>query len=62
MPGHAVKSEEGIQEGTEHAPLRGPCVEDQCGECVVNLPLPPGGSQEVQDQVAEGSFVPGSAY
>ena len=36
VPGRAVMSEQGVQEGAEHAPLRGPCVEDQrggCGEC-----------------------------
>jgi hypothetical protein len=43
VPGHSVMSEQGVQEGTEHAPLRGPRVEDQHGECVVYLPLPPGG-------------------
>ena len=31
-------SEQGVQEGTEHAPLRGPCVEDQRGGCVVTYP------------------------
>ena len=35
VPGRAVMSELGVQEGTEHAPLRGPCVEDQRGGCVV---------------------------
>jgi hypothetical protein len=29
LPGRAVMSEQGEQEGTEHAPLMGPCVEDQ---------------------------------
>ena len=28
-------SEQGVQEGTEHAPLRGPSVEDQRGGCAV---------------------------
>ena len=28
VPGRAVMSEQGVQEGTEHAPLRGPCVEE----------------------------------
>ena len=32
-------SEQGVQEGTEHAPLRGPSVEDQCGRCVVTYHL-----------------------
>jgi hypothetical protein len=31
-------SEQGVQEGAEHAPLRGPCVEDKCGGCVVTYP------------------------
>ena len=35
--GHAVVGEQGVQEGTKHAPLRGPCVDDQCGRCVVAL-------------------------
>ena len=35
MPGHAVVGEQGVQEGTEHAPLKGSCVEDQRGGCVV---------------------------
>ena len=29
MRGHAVMGEQGVQEGAEHAPLWGPCVEDQ---------------------------------
>ena len=33
--GHAVVGEQGVQEGAEHAPLKGPCFEDQHGECVV---------------------------
>jgi hypothetical protein len=33
--GHAVMGEEGVQEGTKHAPQRGPSVEDQRGTCVV---------------------------
>ena len=33
--GHAVMGEQGVQEGTKHAPLRGPSVEDQRGRCVV---------------------------
>ena len=55
MPGHAVMSEQGVQEGTEHAPLGGPCVEDQRGRCVVTYPCHLGAArQEVQDPVAEG--------
>ena len=36
--GYAVVGEYGVQEGTKHAPLRGPRVEDQCGRCVVAYP------------------------
>ena len=32
VPGRAVLSEQGVQEGTDHTPLRGPCVEDQRNE------------------------------
>ena len=28
VPGCAVMSEQGVQEGTAHVPLSGPCVED----------------------------------
>ena len=38
VPGRAVMSEQGVQEGTEHASLRGPRVEDQRGGCVVAYP------------------------
>ena len=38
LPGRAVMSEQEVQEGTEHAPLRGPRVEDQRGGCVVTYP------------------------
>ena len=48
-------SEQGVQEGTEHAPLGGPRVEDQHGRCVVSYPYHLGvACQEVQDTVAEG--------
>jgi hypothetical protein len=30
MRGHTDVGEQGVQEGTKHAPLRGPCVERQC--------------------------------
>ena len=53
VPGRAVMSEQGVQEGTEHAPLRGRCVEDQRGTCVVTYPYHLG-HQDVQDPVAEG--------
>jgi hypothetical protein len=36
--GHAVMGEQGVQEGTKHAPLRGPSVEDQHGRYVVAYP------------------------
>jgi hypothetical protein len=35
VPGRAVMSEQGEQEGTEHTPLRGRRVKDQRGRCVV---------------------------
>ena len=38
VPGRAVMSEQGVQEGTEHAPLRGPRVEEQRGGCVGTYP------------------------
>ena len=49
-------SEQGVQEeGTEHAPLRGPCVKDQRGGCVATYLYHLGvARQEVQDPVAEG--------
>ena len=52
MPGRAVISEQGVQEGTEHAPLWGLCVEDQRGRCRY-LTLAPGGNP---------SGSPGSSY
>jgi hypothetical protein len=56
VPGRAVMSEQGVQERTEHAPLRGSCVEDQRGGCVVTYSDHLGvARQEVQDPVAEGS-------
>ena len=53
VPGHAVMSEQEVQEGTEHAPLRGPGVEDQRGGCVNYLYHQGAARQEVQDAVAE---------
>ena len=38
MLNHAVVGEQGEQQGTKHAPLRGPSVEDQRGRCVVAYP------------------------
>jgi hypothetical protein len=44
-----------VQERIEHAPVRGPSVEDQRGGCVVTYPYHLGAAlQEVQDPVAEG--------
>jgi hypothetical protein len=55
VPGRAVMSEQGVQEGSEHAPLKGPCGEDQCGGHVVTYPYHLGlAHQEVQDPDAEG--------
>jgi hypothetical protein len=55
MLGHAVMSEQGVQQGTKHAPLRGPRVVDQRGRCVVPYPYHLGAArQEVQDPIAEG--------
>ena len=52
---HAVVCEQGVQEGTKHAPLRGPSVEDQRDRCVVVYLYHVGvARQEVQDPVAEG--------
>jgi hypothetical protein len=36
--GHAVVSEQGVQEGTEHATQRGATVEGQHGGCAVAYP------------------------
>ena len=55
MPGGAVMSEQGVQEGTEHAPLRGPCVVDQRSGCVVTYSYRLGAAgQEDKNPVAEG--------
>ena len=35
---HAITGEQAVQEGTQHAPLKGPCVGDQCDRCVVTYP------------------------
>ena len=53
--GRVVMSEQGVQEGTEHVPLRGHCLEDQHSGCVVTYPYHLGGARpKVQDPVAEG--------
>jgi hypothetical protein len=50
VPDRAVMSEQGVQGGIEHDPLRGPHVEDQRGGCVVAYPYHLGAArQEVQD-------------
>ena len=36
VPGRTVMSEQGVQEGTEHAPPRSPRVGDQRGGCLVS--------------------------
>ena len=36
--GHAVIGEQGVQEGTEYAPMRGHHVQDQHGRCVGTYP------------------------
>ena len=38
MHSHAVMGEQGVQEGAEHIPLWGPCVEDQHSEGVPSTP------------------------
>ena len=55
MHGHAVMGEQGVQEGAEHAPLWGPCVEDQRSGGVVSYLHHLGVAlQEVQDSAAQG--------
>ena len=55
MRGHTVMGEQGVQEGAEHAPLWGPCVEDQqSGGVVSYLHLLGVARQEVQEPVAQG--------
>ena len=47
--------EQGVQEGAEHAPLWGPCVEDQHSRGSVSyLHHLAAARQEVQDPVAQG--------
>jgi hypothetical protein len=59
VPGHAVMSEQGVHEGTEYAPLRGPHVEDQRGGYVITYPYHLWlARQEVQDPAAEGGVSP----
>uniref|UniRef100_A0A8C7FCB0 beta-ketoacyl-[acyl-carrier-protein] synthase I n=1 Tax=Oncorhynchus kisutch TaxID=8019 RepID=A0A8C7FCB0_ONCKI len=59
VPGHAVVGEQGVQEGTEQAPLGSSSVEDQRGRCVATYPHHLGvARQEVQNPVAEGGISP----
>ena len=52
--GHSVMGEQGVQEGAEHAPLWGPCVEDLRSAGVVYYLHHLGAAhQEVQDPVAQ---------
>jgi hypothetical protein len=61
LPGHAVMSEQGVQEETEHAPLKVPCVEDQCVRCVVTYPYHLGGPKGSPGSSCRGRcLVPGS--
>ena len=54
VPGHAVVGEQGVQEGTENAPLRGSSVEDPHVRCVATYLHPLGAaSQDVPDPVVE---------
>jgi hypothetical protein len=58
--GHTVVDEQGVQEGTKHAALRGPCFESQSGRYVVAYPHHLGAAcQEVQDPVEREMFSPG---
>ena len=55
MHGHTVMGEQGVQEGAEHAPLWGQCVEEQCsGGVVSNIYHLEAARQEVQDPIAQG--------
>ena len=57
VPGRGVRGEQGVQEGAEHTPRRGPSVEDQSGESVVTGPYQLGvARQEVQDQLKREVF------
>ena len=50
----AVMSDQRVQEGTEHAPLRGPRFENLHGGCDVTYPYHLGAARQgVQDPVAE---------
>ena len=58
MPGPAVVGEQGGQEGTEPAPLRGSSFEDQHGGCVVSYRYHlRAARQEVQDCLFGESLV-----
>ena len=50
-------SEQGVQEGTEHAPLRGPRVEEQHCGCVATYPYHLGAAQQ-EGQLQREVFSP----
>ena len=55
MHDHAIKGEQGLQEGAEHTPLWGPSVEDQRSGGVVSYLHHLGATrQEVEDPLAQG--------
>ena len=55
MHGHTVMGEQGVHEGAEHAPLWGPCFEDQgSGGVVSYFPHLGVAHQENQDAVVQG--------
>ena len=51
-------SEQGVQEGTKHTPLRGPCVEDQRGGWVVTYPYHLGVVRKSRIQLQREGFSP----
>jgi hypothetical protein len=52
--GHIVVGEQGVQEGTKHAPLSGHCIEGQHGRCVVAYPHHLGAARQEVNPFAEG--------
>ena len=55
MHGHAVMGEQGVQEGAEHVPLRGPSVECQRGgDAVSYLHHQVAAREKSQDLTAQG--------
>jgi hypothetical protein len=58
VPGQAITGEQGIQEVAEHAPMCGPCVENQqSGGVVSYLHFLGAARQEVQASVAQGGVL-----